>query len=192
MNTLITFTTKGIFPLTLLVLIFCMLSSHSIAQHNLMIQGNDETVTVASNIICTIKSDKRTVNPAKKRYPIITIQLKNRGPETITINWDKNFGRVLWEGRFYIESKSGSCYNTTALLKNRTGNTYEPRKRISLKKGETTVSTLDFNTLPAQYATGLFSCRGKIAIRLLYKIHSIGKPVSNTLTIKVNPAKNQQ
>ncbi|MHA1378980.1 MAG: hypothetical protein ACTSRG_11410 [Candidatus Helarchaeota archaeon] len=103
------------------------------------------------NIECNILSDSNTI--IADRIPIIEIQIKYIGNKSISISWDENFGRLLWEGKFVLISKWDDSSYDTSNLKFKTSNIYPPRKTVQLNKGIELISNLDFSKLPISYET---------------------------------------
>jgi len=141
------------------------------------------------NITCRLSSSSSKADPDTKNYPRFTIIIKYTGSKTVSIPWDDNFARLLWEGKFRLVAVIGTKKESTAEMKYRTSNTYSPGRTVTLAPGEETRSTLDFSLLPGRYAKNLFTNRGKVSFRL-YGVfrnnETQPREISNTLTIDIH------
>ncbi|MFC1669457.1 hypothetical protein ACFL20_03640 [Spirochaetota bacterium] len=139
------------------------------------------------NIKCSISSKIHRIDASLHRLPMFQISLKYTGRENFRIKWDENFGRLLWQGRFLLISKTKNTKETTVEMKYRTSNTYPPRKTMILRRGDVITSMLDFTSLPASYSRNLFRNSGKVAFRLWIKVYGKKKfrPLSNRLLIHI-------
>ncbi|MCP4131868.1 MAG: hypothetical protein GY754_12885 [bacterium] len=171
-----------------LIALFLAFSTNGFPQPGLGLtsESSPEWKMIAGNSTCEISSDIKYAKPGSDKYPKIKVVLTYKGPKSLTINWDKNFGRVLWEGNVMLISDAGGSVETTGEMKFRTSNTYEPGSRVQLKRGQKLTSVLDFTKLPATYATGLFSSKGKVKFRLyIITADEMKLPISNELVIVV-------
>jgi len=138
------------------------------------------------------------------KQPIIDITLKYYGQETLKIDWDKNFGYVLWNGDFVLVNETSdikedkSIFNistsinkiSTLNLHIKTSNIYEPRESVKLKLGQELKSTLDFSKLPISIEENLISEKNTV-LKLYYRYKDkngteILEPISNKLFLDKN------
>ncbi|CAA6801632.1 MAG: Unknown protein [uncultured Sulfurovum sp.] len=121
----------------------------------------------------------------KKRVPVIGIKLKYNSSIPLDINWDENFGHVLWDGVFILVNETNK--SDTSLLYIKTSNTYQARRSVNVNKGEKLSSILDFSKLPISLINkDLISKDANL--RLYYKhidINGTEKiyPISNKLNL---------
>ena len=121
--------------------------------------------------------------------PIIGVELKYYGHTSLSIDWDENFGNVLWMGNFVlVNEKNGISKDNTESLYMKTGNTYKAEKNIKLNLGDELNSTLDFSKLPISLENNLISKKNSI-LKLYYNYkdkNGIEKlqPISNELILK--------
>jgi hypothetical protein len=135
------------------------------------------------------------------KNPKISVKLKYSWEEELEIMWDDNFWNVLWWGQFilinensFIESDSSPFSDdvlginkiTTANMKIKTSNTYEPKQKIILKKWDEIESILDFSKLPIHNFNKIISWDDVILGLYYLKNNNIKdfKIVSNKLKLK--------
>jgi|GEM_PF-1905748 len=136
-----------------------------------------------SNIKCTIQVDKKSIE--KAAYPDIIIKLQYFGSSKYVLQWDKNFARVLWIGKFILISKKGYRTRSSTRMKYLTSNVYHPRQRITMHKGKIITSVFNVYKLPGRYAQSLYKNKGLNTFKLYAKVVYRLEPVSNQLYVKV-------
>ncbi len=152
------------------------------------------------DIECTLSIIKSS------NLPIIGIKLKYQGKTPLDIDWDKDFGYVLWSGDFILVNEASKIDKTnvsildvkisinkknTASLYRKTSNTYEAREFVELNAGDALSSTLDFSKLPISIEEDLIYKKNSV-LRLYYRYEDkngteILEPISNQLRLKLHP-----
>ena len=152
-----------------------------------MVQNDVQYKLFFENIKCNISSDSNII--IIDEFPIIEVQIKYIGVHKIFINWDDNFGYLLWEGKFVLVSKwNDGSYNTLE-LKFKTSNTYPPREKLELNEGDELKSILDFSKLPMSYEAKQIFPEGEIILVLCTNILDEKqelKPICNELMFTIN------
>lgn len=131
---------------------------------NLFLQTDKDWNDFAGNIECILSSNSDKIIAGK--LPVISLQIKYNGKKPFEIAWDDNFGRVLWNGEFVLKASINSTEKTSSEMKYQTSNTYEPSQNITLNRGDSIMSKLDFTSLPGSFIKDFFMLKGKLTLQL--------------------------
>ncbi len=168
----------------LLIILFYSLNIHAGGQK--LLPAHENWNYFASHIECTLITNKPYAKPRSGIYPKISVTLQYHGHSPYTLHWDKNFSRVLWQGKFILISTSGNKQANTKRLKYITSSTYDTQISYSMSHGKKIHSTYNYHVLPGRFTRGLFRHKGNVKFALYVKINGRLKKVSNTIVIYIN------
>jgi len=112
----------------------------------------------AAAVTCRLRTAASTL--AKGQSPVFTIDLIYNGEAPVKIDWDEDFGNVIWRGSMAIVSASKGKQLTSSGLGSVTSSTPPSSKFRVLNKGDRINAELDFNKFPASSLKHLFAGPG--------------------------------
>lgn len=169
-----------------LLIFFCAMADGLQAGGDNIGSSKDDLLHAAT-VKCRLSADRGRVRSGD--YPVFTIQLDYHGTTPRTLDWDDNFGHVLWNGQIIMMVKGAGWERNTESLKYQTSATYPTRKQVTARKGMALASKLDFSAMPRIFSADLFPKTGAVEIGLYVKIETPKGPqylpISNIVNLVI-------
>lgn len=135
------------------------------AQKSLINGSPEDFQHFVKNARCLFRAEKGTIRSGQ--FPVFTIEISYDGTNPYELLWDKDFGHVLWGGKFVVVAASSGQEKSTKEMGSITSGTYPPRERMIVKQGGRITARLDFSTYPARSVSRIFPASGRVEVQLL-------------------------